>query len=727
MPIQTRAEFETVQQALQQEMAKPEDQQDVEFLRAAVTQLREAEERIGPRVEGASAELVQQGALRGTEQPVLPKQEEIPGQGFSQTITPEQQIGSRAFNAAMSQRFTEIGDFFRRMGMSDEEQAALAQKRRERQARTELQVEEVARISGVDPASLKAAEVAGGLAPDVASAVIPGAIPLRTGAGALARVGAETAVGGVLSGSTVPLDEDAGMEAGIGALGGGVLGAVAEIPMLGRNFVFDTTRRALNSDDARIGREIEEITGITLSPAELSSNQAAASIEAGISPRSGGPKEQLMSNRQREISESFERLDATLNPQRLSTQTIIDRTADAAQRHVGELQTVRTSRFRERIAPAAEAMGATLLPDGRIVGGQRIPADNLVRELRQQAQLADEPLSGAAAGPLTQAADEIEEAGGLTLGELQRRLSDLTSAPKGVVKDRLNALDNLDTNLTRSALFRDMEAAEAGLESGPAVEALRAARTGYAEDSVPINRLRATATERLIDKVAGNTSDLEFAERLLKLPEAEFTELLRVVDSYNPGASQALRARMFFEIVDKHTVRSARASRPGQPEGMVDVQALMSELNRLPFSKMRAFVGGDLAPREARLLDAGIGALQKISEGPQKQGGARGLAKIVEDVAINMASQDIGFISRFLAGNFSPGFLERMLFTREGQRALMHMGDPKLAGPAFAQSVSYIANAMRAEDEQKEAIKQQMRAAEEERAGQIGRVAAGGL
>lgn len=707
MPIQTRADYELIQNELRSELEKPEDQQDLDFMRSATAQLRAAENQFGTdRTGTASTEAVEAGVLQGTEAPVQPVQRQVPGQGYPVTVSPQQQLGTRALIESAQSRFRELGDFFSRLGMSDEEAAVAAENAAQREATTQLQLEEAARQAGVDPSTLKPAQITGELAADATVGAGPATIPLRTAGGALARIAAETAAGGVLGGSAVPLDQDLDFaNTGLPAIGSGVLGSVAEIPMLGRNFVFSETRAALNSDAARLGREVEELTGISLSPAELSSNQGAARAEASIGTTAGRAKDNFLNNRQREIAASFDELDATLNPTRLSTGTIIEQTKEAVTKRVGELRGIAGDRFRTTLHPAADMVGATIDDQGRIIGGDRIvPVDNLLAELKRQRELAGEALSGVNPRIFDKDIAELETLqaqGGLTLGELQRRVAEFTTPSKGVVKDAARARDNLDDRLVLKAIFSDMDATQrSGALPADVVDTLQAARTQYAADITEVKKLESTATERLIDKVV-DTGDQDFAQRIMALPEKEFTQLMRTLDDYNPGASRALRGRVFFEMVDKHSFLDPRTG-----GAAVDVPKLIGEFNRLPISKLRAFTGTGLDAAESARLNAGLLALQKIAQGPQNQSASQSILKKIEDASINLVSQSGEFLTRFLAGQLSPGAIERMVYTKAGQRSLMALGDPRIGPAEFSQSLNFILGAMREDDERVTQLKQ---------------------
>lgn len=768
MPIQTRADFELIQNEIRAELAKPEPEQDIDFLQSAVAQLKEAEPRIGPRVEGAASAAVQEGALAGTEVPVQPKRIQSTQQGFPTDISPQQQLGTRALMEGAQQRFRELGNFFKRLGMTDEEAAAAAQQEAQRDATAQVRLAEAARVSGVDPASLDLPRTAGTLVPDVATAVVPGALPVRTGMGALARITAETAAGGVLGGASVPLDKDLTFQnTGLPALGSGVLGSLAEIPQLGRNLIFAESRAALNSDAARVGKQVEDLTGIDLTVSELSSNPAAAQAEAAIGRVAGGPKDLFLKRRQQQIQASFDELDRTLNPQRLTTGTIIRQTKDAVEARVLELRNIAGTQFRADLQPGLRAVGARLDDQGRILGGRRVvPVTNVIEEMARQAELAREPLSGVSPGALRSIEREIaelqalDERGGLTFGELQRRVSEFTNPTRGAVKDATRAKENLDDRLILQAIFRDMQAAEDGLavrireinpatssgtgvgpvrpQDGPqtiegsgferlndpkqqraVVAALRAAREGYARNFGAVKQLENTATERLLAKV-GDPSAEEFAQKLVSLPKQEFADLMRTLDEYNAGASRALRGRIFYELVDKHTVADAGLSTLERAAPTIQLPELLAEFQKMPFEKFQAFIGDGLTAPQSQRLRAGLLAFQKIAEGPQNQGSTRSILRKIEDFAINAASRDVGFLSRLGAGQFGPGLVERVLFTKKGRNALEALGDPKIAAPLFAQSMNFLINAMRDEDEQTARIKAQLQQQNEQQAEQLG-------
>jgi hypothetical protein len=67
-------------------------------------------------------------------------------------------------------------------------------------------------------------------------------------------------------------------------------------------------------------------------------------------------------------------------------------------------------------------------------------------------------------------------------------------------------------------------------------------------------------------------------------------------------------------------------------------------------------------------------------------------------VAINAASRDSGFIARLLAGELTPGVMEKLLYSPEGTKALMAFATPTTFRAAGAQSINYIVEAMKDDD-----------------------------
>lgn len=458
MPIETLADYEEVRSALASEMQKPEDQQDMQLIRAAVDELKAAEIRFESQVPKASEQAIQQGALQNLE---------LPSSGY----LPQQEAMSQGVN----QRLQQIADFVMRPFMDDEKQKELGNERIQQQAAQEIELEERARREGVPASAIRTDRKAGSFIPDLVSGFGVGASIRGARAGsALLRAGAETALGAVGSGADVPLGSDPSFEAALGASIGGTLGILAELPGFARNAVLSDAMRAMKNPQTRRNLALAKSSGIDLSLAEASVDQRVAQMEAAVPNVPGSPRAEFNANRQRQIAQEFAKVDEALNPERLSTETVINNTRSAYEGYVRELGNIASQNFVESLRPVARQLGATIDNQGRIVGGRRvIPVDNLIQEIDTQIKQLGEAVGAASENELRslqkmkQDFEAAKEAGGLTLGGAQRLLRDYTDQafPSGttVTRQRQNGVDVLDARALKNALMDDLQAAADGL------------------------------------------------------------------------------------------------------------------------------------------------------------------------------------------------------------------------------------------------------------------------
>jgi hypothetical protein len=714
--IRNDAERDELLQLVEAEMARGVTEVNEPIILETMTAIEAYEASFDQ--ERTTPGLIQQGALQGQAPAVAPQEGFSTLTGQQGTIDPQQQLQAQAAGQGASQRLTEFTNVLRRFVQDPETLAQLEQDQALQQAESQILLEESARASGVAPESLDTARTVGQLAPDVALSLGPGGITARTAIGSARRVASEAAIGGFLGAASAPIGEglDFLTDVGLPAAGAGTLGAVFEIPIGVRNFILNETRQALNAPTAVIGREVEEITGIPFSPAERADSIAAARAEAAVATVEGGHRQSFLDDRNPKIFQSFERLDEAMNPERLSMENLIRATDAAVQRHAKELKQDMRLRFQRNLSDAADPVGARVDPkSGDLMGGQRfVSAENLIAELKRQRELATEPLSGVNASAFDAEIKLLEEEqalGGLQLGELQRRLSDFTDGPRNVVKDVDNAKDHLNNDAILAALFRDMEATGRRNDlDGEVLDALNAARTQYSHDLGDVRRLEELGTDKLLAKVL--TGPPEAAVRQLsEMSPESYKRLLDTLDKYSPGKSRNLRSRQWFELVDAHTTRSSRLSRPGE-EGVpeVDTAGLIADINKMSLSRLEAFAGHNLGRADTARLHAGLQALQKIAKGPEGSAAGQSNLDRIRDFAINLISQSSEFVTRFVAGQAAPGALERMIFTEEGQRALMNLGDPRVKSTALAQSLNFFANAIRENDEQVAQMKAELEA-----------------
>jgi len=555
--------------------------------------------------------------------------------------------------------------------------------------------------------------------PDVAIGSAAG-LPIfsRTLAGAAARVATETGIGATLGGSSVPLDEDP-LHAAV--LDGGItlgLGTFSELPGLGMDFLRRELRAARNSDRNTRLQEISDNAGIDLTLGERTQTPAVLQAERSVPSRPAGPREEFLRKRQAQVEGAFIRTIDKLNPARLSQEEIITGTRQAYDKAITGKRKMASEQFRKDISGAAEKLGAKIDDEGRIRGGLKfLRPDNLISELMQQRQiLADQPLTGTSRAALTQLDREIQhlQSGRMDLGQLQRMLKDLAqqNKPSGIViKDNTQAVDILNSGAVQRALNKDIDdhISDETLpaEFGDALLTLQDARQNFGTAMADIDVFKGKAVDNLLGKL-GDPESPQFAQRILAMPGKSFEQMVDLADDADPALGNAIRAAVFEELLDKHRRFDLRTSEAGAARGKLETDKVFEEIIKMPMSKLMAFTGSKLPAKDITQMRNTLITLQAIAEGPSGSAiQARALRERAEQWAINAASRDVGFVSRLLTGEISPGFIERMLFTRNGQDALSTLAQPNVAKANIAQAFTYLSNAMREDEEQTAEIQRQ--------------------
>ncbi len=722
---QTQRDLELIMSAVNTEMAKPVDQQDEGLLREYLSIMAAHEAQAD--MEGTASAAAQQTAAFAPDPADVPvaSRAQIPGQGFAQEITPLQKLGSEAMATASRNRMQDIGDFIQRPFMDDAEQMQLATRRKVERSMAKLDFDAKARAAGVDPEALRPAEISGSIAPDLLLSGGPAFAAARSIGGAATRVAAETGLGAVLGGSTVPLEEDptgaAALGAGLG-LGGGVL---SELPGAAKDFLRRDLRAAKNSDRDRRVLEISEEAGIDLSLAERTGSPSAGAAELGVQGRPGGPRDIFLAKREEQLVSAFDTAAARLNPEKFSPTQIITKTREAFNTAITGFAKLASERFRQTIAPAVKTVGAKLDDQGRIQGGFKfVQTPNLIQELKVQRQnLSDAVLSpGSEAGikDLTREIDRLEKGGPLDLGVTQRFLKDLSgrTRPSGItIKDNTKAGDILSLPAVQKAINKDLDdiVAEGG-EFGETIAQLQASRREFGQDIADIEVFKNTRMERMLGQVGGDPQSDEFARNVLKLDTTGFKELIGMVDDIDPGLGRSIRAAVLEEMADKTRHFDPLRSSVDGSVLTHDIGGFMAIMNEMPATKFNAFIDLGIPAKDGRFLRNAMLSLQAIAEGPLATGKvtAKGMRERIEQFAINAASQDTGFLARLLAGEFTPGAMERLLFTPEGQIALSRLGNSQVNKALFAQSMNVVVTAMRSDTEATEARSQERQQAAEQ-------------
>jgi hypothetical protein len=602
-------------------------------------------------------------------------------------------------------------------GLIDDETAS-----RERQninlaeAQMRLERRQQIRNAGGDPdslsvrANLGASNVLGTIIPELPLAIIgPGATGRLFGqfnrAGRFVqstagRVGGE-GLAGVQGGLATQVDDNTSRSAMLGLSLGTGLGFAVEIPGIARRGLMNAATDASAAQRQYAAQNAIESTQIRMSLTEMSGDQRVALYESAIPNVPGSARAQFRQDQVNDVLGAMVRFNDALNPDNLSTSAIIRETRNAFEGHVSAIQDNASVAFRERLRPAMETVGARFdeRGGGRILEGNRVVMpDNMMEELNIVYQQTLEMGGNAPSGFLKTLEDQLETVGqdiadgGLRLGTVQQMLSDLSDmayGKGGVVDQALSARERIHSRGMLDALVDDLGAAADNMEdpAGEAANALRAARDEYKTNIAALNELQGEAMTQLLGKVGADPSSATFVKRLLEMEDGEYMRLMRMADESRPGLANAIRGRQYIELINAHTTPT------GFGEDLtIDFAGLVGQLDDMGLRKQQAFLGTHIDTPTMNRVDDAFKILRAIGEGPRGGEGVRGMIQRTEAYFINAISQNPGFMGRLAAGELSPGFYERMLYTPEGLNTLARIGDPKATRATITSAVNTMVN-----------------------------------
>lgn len=657
--ITTQAQYNAVGQRAREELNKPEGERNEQAIRNAIVALRAAENRFGQdRTGEQSGDLApetsfSEGGGAQTEQMVLP-----------------QALATGALNRVRS-----IGGFVSDLFTGEDNSQARAEQRAEDQ----LALEEVAERFGLRRAE-GVAETIGSIIPDVALGGLAG-----LGRRATTRVALEAGAG-ALSGAADADDPLRG--AAIGATSAATLGVLLEVPQGIRDFVMRDAIAAARRPQTEANQEVFDQMGVEGFLSETSQDQRVASIQAAIPLTPGSPRAEAMERRQRQLIDSFARLERRLNPEQISTSAIVGQLKGAFDKTVSDLSNLRGQKFRDALRPAVDAAGATIDAKGVIRGGERvIPLDNTIRNLEQELSLGLED-AALTASQRTSLEKEIarlkkdNEAGGLQLGTFQRRLADLSRNVReaqntSTVRNTLTAGRRVDDQRLLDAALEDLELA--ARSRAEIAEPLRAARAQYAEDTSLIRQMESEAVTKILGKF-GNPADEDFVSNVMRLPAAQFRQVFELAGEN----ADALRGRIFTDLMNKH-----RRLEPSGEEFDLNLGGFVQEFQKMSPAKRDVFLG--VTPKDGVAIKRAVQMLQLIRDGGGSRQNVRDALGQLESLAINSVSRDAGFITRLIAGNVGPAFFEQALFTTRGLNALRGLGTERPATATIVSAVTQLA------------------------------------
>lgn len=707
----TRGQLERLKGNIKRLYAMPESDERNRMLKDAIGMYRAKQQELGGLNPGDpdSAGALQQDAVKaGLIEAPQAVEGSAAGESAMFNMTPADKLKGEMQGKAMLWRVEDVIDHATSLFSTPEERAALSAKRKIERGAARLDIEARARASGVDPASLSTAETIGNLTPDVAVGLGLGGIgTARSTMGAVGRVASEAALGAA-TGAT--REDVADIDAQIKAAqfeGGvaGVLGVVGETPGRIVDFIARDLRQARNSGRYAERTAASEDVGIDLTIGEATNSQAARQAEATTTGKVQGKRDQFYEQRNAQIEDSLNTTIARLNKAGKSTPEIITSTRKAYEGHVSTLRKNASDRFREDLGDAIEITGSTIDDMGRIEGGVEIVGTaNLKAELQKQYRLLkSDTLTDATRAQMQNIERTLMRMKpGQTLGQIQRLMKQIADAKAGgkPLAPSETVVDAVDMVGIGKALDKDIEAAKnLGYEDITGVlEDLQTGRTRYGEAMGEIDAFNKRALDNLLGKDYDPSSP-DFAKKVLEMDTDSFNQMIRIADDSGPGLGDAIRAAVWNEVKDKHSIVKGYRSSAGKISEAIDTAGMFEDLGDMPMSKLKAFLGVD-DPALARRLHNTITVLDQISGGSAEgRAAVRNMRERVEQYSINATSQDRGFIARLLGGEMTPGVMERLLFTPEGQDILSRLGGPSFKRAEFSQAVSRM-QAWERQDEQ---------------------------
>lgn len=589
--------------------------------------------------------------------------------------------------------------------------------------------------------------VGGGASPN-AYRMVPRAA-LETGLGAMlpgsgvrsmTRIAGEMGIGAAVEGLYSTDQNAQGMliNGAVGGMASGIFAAAAELPAAGRAFLtpelIDGLRKQgkLNTNfDPFMTAEDSRRTGIEMTPQEnLQSSERLRRTYGNIDRSAMGPREEFQLRRAGQVEQMFGSMADRLLPAGLMPDMPVARVQaalaeaktifkDGAQ----QLRDQASSAFTRELAPAIQAAGAVVDSRGRVLSGAPLmPRKNYIDELYSQRNAASE----ADANPASLARMDAEiarltrgsGARGWTLGGFQAKLSEmgrnLADKQGSGVRSILDQGGSFDERKLRDAMMQDME--DGILSMGrhaatqPVAAALRNARDAYRQGMERVNFLEGTAVDSLLGGRTAFTGD-EFTERFMGLkPDAQLAtmQFLEGTGQRGQEAADGLRGVMFRTFVQKHAGRQPHpnADRPGTFE----LGGFVSDLGNLPRATRDAMLPA-LRPGERVRMEAGLNIMGRLVNSPNASMLAgnglttKALMQRLDAAAINVVLRNPGFVARFLSGEFMPHHIERMLYTPEGVRSFMTLGDPKRGRAATVSAMGSLLNQYLHSEAEVQAIK----------------------
>ena len=727
--IRTPGQRDILEQALrsriEQELAKPEGQQNLEAIKRGAVQLQQFRlERGGPPVPEDLA-------------PAVP-----PGQEAGSLSEVARGFGADAFVQTLRRTTTGMRDV---LGLDTEE---VSEQRRDQlhvdAAEQSLAREQQIRQLGFDPermgtkATMAVFKFGGSFMPELPLALaLPEIGGFALGTTILRGVRIQSSYGRIL-GETLAgagglafmqTDDPSISNAMIGAGLGGGLGTLIELPNMARRALMIDAKRAFANPRTYLAYERARTARIRVGLSEAAADDRVVLYDAAMPNTPGSPNARFAQRQNRDVFEALTRFNDALNPEHLSTETVITQLRKAYADSVATIKDFASNRFRTNIEEGFGTLTARFdeRGGGTLLGGQRFIEPNNVKQQLNIALEAASDMDGLAPSGYAAWLDEqlklfteAGEQGGLRIGAVQSLLSDWTDQAYGsgtVVTNALTAKQRIASRGLLDALLDDLgEAGQAMGSAHPrAAAALQHARAQYKVDLEVLHQMQGETIEQLLSKVGADPTSTTFIQTLLKLDDTSYNRLMSLADEARPGLADAIRGRQFMELMDRHSV----LPRVGERGAQIAISDMMNEVAKMGGRKQAAFLGHGQTGPLANQIEAAFKTLRDIAAGPRGQrANLPPATQQFSSTFINALSLNPGFVGRFISGRLAPGFFEKMLYTPNGWRILTQIGDPKLTRAAATATAAQLVELMVQSDRDLEQAKARIQARQGNPAGQ---------
>ena len=430
---------------------------------------------------------------------------------------------------------------------------------------------------------------------------------------------------------------------------------------------------------------------ISPTASELTQSGFAAEWESLVRTDPGTRKSNFFLDREEAIVDTFDEVEQALNVRGLSTAQVVDSSLESIDNQLSKLYDNRRNAWNTSMSEAVRRTGGTVTQRGgrtTFSGGDRVIQGRVLTESLQN--VVDDVTQAGKTGQIDADAQERifnfvrdwnrrlgtgAEQGTLTVADAQKFLVDITNELEGTGRI-FNGFGPREArgiaNELKDAALADLDRTiSSGNLGGETADLIRDARDTYKQLSRGIEGFQQLSLTRMASGQRG-----DFISTFLGMEPSVLRETLHELERINPQASNALRGRIIAESLDQ-----AKTIDPATGNIRVNFKRVADDLTQGDFGAERfeaLFPAGtpDATVSRAR---AGLEVLQRITSPVAEAGasdiGARSGAALARELALTGAEGGLGFKIRAGLSATFPGIVERALYSPQGVRALLRIGE----------------------------------------------------